>query len=39
MSNTKSNYQKLRDKDVSLMVQKKGNQSYLSWASAWALLK
>jgi hypothetical protein len=23
MSNTKSNYQKLRDKDVSLMVQKK----------------
>ena len=44
MSNTqntkvKSTYQTLKGVSINDLVEKKGNQSYLSWASAWDLLK
>lgn len=43
MSNTKtkvkSTYETLKSVDVKGFIEKKGAQSYISWASAWDLLK
>ena len=43
MSNAKtkvqSTYVKLKSINVNDCVEKKGNQSYISWANAWDLLK
>ena len=35
----KNNFKKLSAIDIKNLVEKKGKFSYLSWASAWSLIK